>query len=360
MTVNFFNHPNQTIPHVYIKQWGNTIHLDKFKQIIILPFEYGYYCFDKPILVRQPITLSKAYYGEFNRLPFDKNKNTYNFNTTSLVKPQPRLSKQEYLNTVNSIKKHIKLGDIYEINFCFDFYIENITINPYLLFERLFELSEAPFSALIKLDETYLIISSPERYLQKIGNTLLSQPMKGTRKLTNDAEVNNAIIQELKNNFKEQNENVMIVDLVRNDLSRIAEKNSVKVNELFGVYAFNTVAQMISTISCSLKKNTTLHDILYYTFPMGSMTGAPKPKSLELINQYEHTPRGYYSGTIGFEDDKGNFDLCVVIRSVVYNERLKHLTFHVGSAITNLCNPEEEYNECLIKAENMIKAIYDK
>ena len=166
----------------------------------------------------------------------------------------------------------------------------------------------------------------------------------------------NQIKKELRENAKERAENIMIVDLVRNDLSKIAKRDSVKVEELCQVYTFKNIHQMISTISCDMKKNVTFSDIIKATFPMGSMTGAPKLRVMELMDKYEPSRRGLYSGSIGLIKPNGDFDLNVVIRTLIYNKAKQLLSFHVGGAITIQSSAEEEYEETLTKAASLFKA----
>ena len=230
-------------------------------------------------------------------------------------------------------------------------------INPYKVFEQLNTLTEAPFAQLVKIEDTYIICASPERFIQKKGNQLITQPMKGTARRNNNPIEDEQIKQTLKSNIKEQTENVMAVDVARNDLSRIATKGSVIVNDLFGVQTFKNVHQMVSTVSCELKENISFDDIIEATFPPASMTGAPKLKAIELIKKYEAIERGIYSGILGQIDGNGDFDFCVVIRTIIYNEKTKQLSFHVGSAITSQCNPEEEWNECLLKADTIFTSL---
>ena len=268
-----------------------------------------------------------------------------------------RLSKQKYIESVNKLLSHIKRGDIYEINYCVEFFCEDAVINSHAVFKKLNEFTEAPFAQLVKSGDNYIICASPERFIQKKGNVLISQPMKGTARRSADAIEDEKIKNELKHSLKEQTENVMALDVARNDLSQVAQRGSVMVDELFGVHTFKNVHQMLSTVSCKLKQDVTFDDIIKATFPPASMTGAPKLKAVELIKKYELSPRGIYSGALGYIDDKGDLDFCVVIRTIIYNEKLKCLSFHVGSAITAQCNPEEEWNECLLKAETLFKAL---
>jgi para-aminobenzoate synthetase component 1 len=270
---------------------------------------------------------------------------------------KPKISKQHYIDTVTQLKKHIRLGDIYEVNFCQEFYSKNTIINTVSVYENLNEISQAPYSAYCKFDNHYLICSSPERYLQKKANTLISQPIKGTSKRSEDQTIDDDLKNELKNSNKERNENIMIVDLVRNDLSKIAKRGTVKVDELFGVYTYKQVHQLISTVSCELKNNTSFTDIIKNTFPMGSMTGAPKVSAMKLIEQYESTKRGVYSGALGYIRPNGDFDFNVVIRSILYNSTNNYLSFMVGSAITDKADAEKEYEECLLKANALFEVL---
>lgn len=268
-----------------------------------------------------------------------------------------RISKEEYLKIFDSIRTHILRGDIYEINFCQEFFVEDVEINPATIFEKLNSISEAPFAAFCKFNDHYLLSSSPERFLKKEGSRLISQPIKGTAKRSENKEEDEKLKVELQNNLKEQNENVMIVDLVRNDLSRIAKKGSVHVDELFGAYSFRQVHQLISTISCDVKENSTFTDILKATFPMGSMTGAPKINAMKLIEKYEPMNRGIYSGAVGYISPEGDFDFSVVIRSILYNSTNHYLSFIVGSAITAKAEAQQEYDECLLKAKAMFEVL---
>lgn len=270
------------------------------------------------------------------------------------------LSKQAYIKSVQTLQKHIQAGDIYEVTFCQRFYAKHEVSDPIELFLDLNALSPNPFSGFVKLNDHYLMCASPERFLKKEGSRLISQPIKGTAPRFSDQKKDLMSKQGLQHSIKERAENVMIVDLVRNDLSKIARMNSVQVDELFGIYEFPHVFQMISTISCQVRKNTSFKDIIHATFPMGSMTGAPKVRAMELIDKYEKTSRNLFSGTIGYIDSSGDFDFNVVIRSLFYNATLKHLSFSVGSAITAKSNPEQEYEECLWKAKAILKILKGK
>jgi para-aminobenzoate synthetase component 1 len=274
--------------------------------------------------------------------------------TSDPVKIKLRMHKDEYHQKVRAVLDHIHRGDIYEANFCQEFYAENQTINPYRLYHELNKISEAPFATFFKRDDLFLLSATPERYLRKEGTKVISQPIKGTAKRLINPVEDEKLAFDLARDTKERAENIMIVDLVRNDLSRTAIKGSVHVEELCKVYTFKQVHQMISTI-CSEINPLTTHpvDIIKDTFPMGSMTGAPKISAMEIIENLEETKRGLYSGTVGYFTPEGDFDFNVVIRSILYNETLRYISYSVGSAITAKSTPEREYEECLLKAKAM-------
>lgn len=265
-------------------------------------------------------------------------------------------TRHSYVQNVKKLLDHIQRGDVYEINYCINFSADNVEINPIGVFEKLSAISEAPFSFLAGINGVYILCASPERFLKKTGDRLISQPIKGTRKRGASSEEDELLKEGLKTDPKERAENIMIVDLVRNDLSRIARPGSVKVEELCEVYTFKQVHQMISTIGC-LTSEEDLSNILRATFPMGSMTGAPKVRAMQLIDEYENFRRAYYSGSAGIITSNGDFDLNVIIRSIIYDSRKKIVSFSVGSAITNASDPESEYYECLVKAKALFSAL---
>lgn len=268
---------------------------------------------------------------------------------------QPRISRETYLERTSEMLVHIRRGDIYEANFCQEFFAETAEINPFHVYGRLNQISETPFATFLKLENHFLICASPERYLKKLGAKVISQPIKGTAPRHEDVVLDKAIKQALEQNPKERSENIMIVDLVRNDLSRTATKGSVEVEELCGIYTFKQVHQMISTITSEISHQTSPVALLQTTFPMGSMTGAPKISAMQIIEKLEETKRGLYSGAVGYFTPEGDFDFNVVIRSVLYNADRNYLSFSVGSAITAEAIPEREYEECLLKAKAMFE-----
>jgi len=279
---------------------------------------------------------------------------------TSLSPPvdvQSRLSRDEYTHAVKEIQEHINRGNIYVTNYCQEFFAENADIDPLSLFLRLNEVSPNPFSAFFKLKDKYIICATPERFLAKRGRKLISQPIKGTAKRGSTPGEDRLIIKALRSHTKELQENVMIVDLVRNDLTLSAQAGTVKTEELYGIYSFTQVHQMISTVVCEMREDISAIQVIKNTFPMGSMTGAPKINAMRLMEQYEQSRRGVYSGAIGYFSPDDDFDFSVVIRTLLYNQTGKYLSFHTGSAITYFADAEKEYDECLLKAQAILEVL---
>jgi len=273
------------------------------------------------------------------------------------IRPIPSLKKEEYIRKVEEIKKHIQYGNIYEINFCMNFLTEHADLDPIHTFIELQKKANAPYAALVKLGKEYILCASPELFLKKENTRLMTKPIKGTARRGKTPEEDEHLKHQLQTSLKERTENVMAVDVARNDLSIVAERASVKVDTLFGIESFATVHQMVSTVSCQVKPGTHFEDIIKATFPMASMTGAPKTMAMDLIDEFENFDRHHYSGSFGILDENGDFELNVVIRSIFYNSENKQLSFAVGGAITYLSDPEEEYKECLLKAENLLRVL---
>ncbi|MGB4397763.1 MAG: anthranilate synthase component I family protein [Daejeonella sp.] len=278
------------------------------------------------------------------------------------VAPEPikvlsRFTKSEYEQTVSEIQAHIQRGNIYEMNLCQEFYAEGADIEPVSTFIRLNKISPTPFSSFLKIDHHYIISATPERFLNRRGEKLISQPIKGTSARHDDELQDSAQKEKLQTDEKERAENVMIVDLVRNDLTKSAKPGTVKVEELFGLYSFKQVHQLISTVVCERKEGLTNTQIIANTFPMGSMTGAPKISAMILAEAYERSKRGVYSGAVGYFGPDGDFDFNVVIRTLLYNKRDKYLSFHTGGAITIDSDPVKEYQECLLKARAIMEVL---
>lgn len=271
----------------------------------------------------------------------------------SPIKIHLRIHKDEYFAKVNTMLEHIHRGDIYEANFCQEFFAEETQISPLETYNKLNRISKPPFATFLKLNDKYLLSASPERYIKKVGQTIISQPIKGTAKRSENVLEDAQLKEALKNDIKERSENVMIVDLVRNDLSRTAIKGSVQVKELCKVYTFDQVHQMISTVESKVSSDVSPIDVIKTTFPMGSMTGAPKISAMKIIEELEESKRGLYSGAVGYITPEGDFDFNVVIRSILYNETNQYVSYSVGGAITAKSDPLKEYEECLIKAKAM-------
>jgi para-aminobenzoate synthetase component 1 len=271
----------------------------------------------------------------------------------SQITIQQRISKENYLEKATKILQHIHQGDLYEANFCMEFFAENASIDPFEKFIKLNEISQPPFAVFFKNNKHFLLSATPERYLRKEGDAIISQPIKGTAKRFLDPIEDEKSKNQLVLDPKERSENIMITDLVRNDLSRTAQKGSVVVTELCQIYSFLQVHQMISTVVSKLDPQYTAIDVIKTTFPMGSMTGAPKISAMKIIEEQEETKRGLYSGAVGYFAPNGDFDFNVIIRSILYNQEKKYVSFSVGSAITAQSIPEKEYEECLLKAKAM-------
>ncbi|OEK01232.1 hypothetical protein BFP97_06785 [Roseivirga sp. 4D4] len=276
---------------------------------------------------------------------------------SELTEPKPSVSKDQYLSNVDRLRQHIEEGDCYEVNYCQEFHGDVHRLNPIGLYHSLNAISPNPFSCLQKFGEHYIISASPERFMKKEGQTIISQPIKGTRPRSNNSNEDIRLKTDLRNDPKEQAENMMIVDLVRNDLARTAKTGSVKVEEIFGIYSFPQVHQMISTITSEIRDDIDAVEVIEKAFPMGSMTGAPKVKVMELIEKYENTKRGPFSGAAGYFDGSESFDFNVLIRSLFINQETGKYAFQVGGAITYDSIPEKEYEECLVKAKAIFALI---
>ncbi|WP_028295455.1 anthranilate synthase component I family protein [Olivibacter sitiensis] len=269
----------------------------------------------------------------------------------------PKTSREKYVEIFENLKRHILRGDIYEVNLCQEFVGEQTSIDPLQAYWTLNSISPAPFSSMFKHNQKYVLCTSPERFLARRGKQLISQPIKGTAKRGNDEQEDDHIKNTLLHDPKERSENIMIVDLVRHDLTKSAEAGTVRVLELAGLHSFKTVHQLISTVACEVRNNINETNIIANTFPPGSMTGAPKISAMQLIDRYEESARGIYSGSIGYFSPDGDFDFNVVIRSLIYDANQGLISFHVGGAITALADAEKEYEECLTKAAGILQLL---
>ena len=270
---------------------------------------------------------------------------------------RPRMPRTAYLGAVEAVREDILNGEVYELNLCQEFYAEHVALDPVATFWQLNAASPAPYAGFLRHHDHYLLCASPECFITNQQDVITSQPIKGTRRRgpcpAEDEQQRLALLHD----EKERAENLMIVDLVRNDLARVAVPGTVRVPELFGTYGFRHVWQLISTVAADLRPGIDLGNILRATFPMGSMTGAPKIRSMQLIEHYEATRRGLYSGSFGYGWPDGSFDFNVVIRSLQYRADTGYLSLQVGSAITYDSVPEREYQECLLKAQGVLEAL---
>lgn len=324
-------------------------------------YDIGFQLLKKGLSTHQPYTsLPLVWMAAVDKESIQKTNQSLSKNEPQETRPillKQQVSKEAYIKNVQALKHHIQMGDIYEVNYCIPFVAENIEIDPLVIWERLEKISPMPFAAFIDHPHFSIISASPERFIKKQNEHLLIQPMKGTKTRGKDKTEDEIFKEELKNDPKEKAENVMIVDLTRNDLSKLAKKGTVKVDELFGIYSFRSVHQMVSTVSCSIDEDVKFTDIIAATFPMGSMTGAPKKKAVELIDQYEIFSRGPFSGMLGYIAPGGDFDFNVMIRTIFYDKVEKKIFMAVGSAITSLSDVEKEYEECLIKLQPLLQAL---
>lgn len=266
-------------------------------------------------------------------------------------------SKEEYIKAIQKLKHHIQIGDIYEVNYCVELSAENVGIDPLQVFLRLQRIACAPYARMVKLGEQYIISVSPELFLKREGRRLISKPIKGTAPRGKTGVEDQESKHLLYNSLKERTENVMIVDVTRNDFSKIAERGTVQVDQLYTIETYNTVHQMVSTVSCTLPAESKLEDVMEALYPVPSITGAPKRRATQLILEYETFRRAFYCGTMGFYSASGDFELSVIIRSIVYDSQNQRISIGVGSAITHLCDPEKEYDECLLKAKALVNAL---
>jgi len=266
-------------------------------------------------------------------------------------------TREQYLAKVEKLLEHIHRGDIYEVNFCTARRAKIPCFDPFRAFERLLESSAAPFAGFYRNGDRFALCASPERFLEFDHDKVIGQPMKGTRPRHSDPMEDQRLALELAVDEKERSENIMALDVMRNDLARIAASGSVKVDELCAVISFPRVHQMISTVSATLRSGTTPFDAIAAAFPMASMTGAPKFRAMQLIEEAEGTPRGLFSGSLGFFAPDGTADFNVVIRTLMYDANSSDASIHTGSAITSLCDPEMEWQECQLKARSVIDAL---
>lgn len=267
-----------------------------------------------------------------------------------LERLQPQTSRQRYIQKIRKSQLLITEGDFYEINLSHQMKA-SFKGSALHLYQEMREIGPVPFGSFLQLNDLLICCQSPERFLRKEGNTVYSQPIKGTSKRGLSTDEDELLKKQLISSEKEQAENLMIVDLVRNDLSRIAQKGTVKVPELFAIQSFGTVHQMVSTVTADAEEDDPVN-ILRACFPMGSMTGAPKISAMKSIEELEDYKRGIYSGAIGYITPGGDFDFNVVIRTAIIKNN--YLYYAVGGAITGDSDPRKEWEETQIKARALL------
>lgn len=336
---------------------------DDKEYALLIPYDYKNqiepYCFKKKSTFQTPLifpVVLKKSFSNLMELRQDFHHQSIHQKTKSNQLIYEQTSAEEYKRNFLKIQEYLKNGDIYEINYCIPFVLKNITLNPYQLFFDVADVMQMPFTALFKYNEYFIISFSPERFLKKIDDTLYTEPIKGTSKRGFSKEEDIQLKKELQQSLKERTENAMTVDVCRNDLSRIAQKGTVKADDLFCIKTYPTVHQMHSKVSCKIKTDIKFKDIIHACFPMASMTGAPKIRAMQIAEELENYPREFYSGTLGVFD-KDNFDLSVLIRTIFYDREKNELKVWAGSAITLNSDPEKEYEECLLKIKFILQSI---
>ncbi len=270
---------------------------------------------------------------------------------------EPRVHRDEYLTQARRLMDHIQRGDIYEVNYCIERTAADSDFDPFTAFDRLASRTRAPFASFYRLEHLFALCASPERFLRFDGGSVFAEPMKGTRPRGPDQATDQRLKQELASNGKERSENVMALDVVRHDLSRVAHERSVVVEELCTVRSYPRVHQLVSKVRATMRENCSPMDVVAASFPMASMTGAPKRRAMQLIAQAEQRDRGLYSGTLAHFAPDGTGELNVVIRTVLFDGTTGSLSLSTGSALTAQCDPDQEWEECELKARSVIDAM---
>jgi aminodeoxychorismate synthase component I len=272
-----------------------------------------------------------------------------------LVSSKLRHSKESYLGLIQKAKAHIKTGDVFQLCLTNQIFIEH-DADALKTFLTLRESNPAPYGGYLKLGGVELVSSSPEQFLKvSAGGKVSSKPIKGTRPRSKDQAEDSQIANELLNNEKERAENLMIVDLMRNDLGRVCEADSISVEKLFEIESYATVHQLVSTVSGKLRAGQSATSALAACFPGGSMTGAPKIRAVDILRELEGAPRDIYSGAFGFLGFDGSADFGMTIRTLVFEG--KSASLGVGGGITIDSDPESEFEETMLKSSALLKAI---
>ena len=294
---------------------------------------------------------------EFTILEADKNgvnSICYEEKEVEPIKLKSNFTKKEFEKSVQKVKDYIRSGDIYQANLTQRF-SGKTTLSSYELYRDLRRISPAPFGAYLNFDDFNILSNSPERFIKCIDRQIETRPIKGTRPRGRTEEEDLRLQEELINSEKDRAELLMIVDLERNDIGRISKIGSVKVPELFVIEPYANVNHLVSTVVGTLKDGKDAVDVIKATFPGGSITGAPKIRSMEIIDELEPTQRNVYTGSIGYIGFNGDMDLNIAIRTIVKKE--DEVYFRVGGGMTWGSNPKDEYQETLDKAKSIMRAL---
>lgn len=270
------------------------------------------------------------------------------------IRLKSNFTKEEFKNAVQSVREYIRQGDIYQANLTQRFSGET-ELTSFELYRDLRRFSPAPFGAFLNFEDAHILSNSPERFIRCVNKRIETRPIKGTRPRGKDKEEDLRLQQELRNSEKDRAELLMIVDLERNDIGRISKTGSVKVPELFVIEPYANVNHLVSTVVGELKDDKDATDVIKATFPGGSITGAPKIRAMEIIDELEPTQRNVYTGSIGYIGFNGDMDFNIAIRTIIKND--KKVYFQVGGGMTWDSDPDEEYQETLDKAKSIMKAL---
>ena len=263
-------------------------------------------------------------------------------------------TKNEFENAVRKVQDYIRQGDIYQANLTQRFYGKT-TLSSYELYRDLRRFSPAPFGAFLNFEDSHILSNSPERFIKCVDRKVETRPIKGTRPRGKNKEEDLRLQEELRNSEKDRAELLMIVDLERNDIGRISKIGTVKVPELFVIEPYANVNHLVATVVGELDDDKDCVDAIKATFPGGSITGAPKIRSMEIIDELEPTKRNVYTGSIGYIGFNGDMDLNIAIRTIIKKDN--NVYFQVGGGMTWDSNPADEYQETLDKAQSIMKAL---
>ncbi len=278
----------------------------------------------------------------------------YEQKTFPKVKVESNFKKKDYIDTIEKIREYIKNGDIYQANMTQRFH-GKVSMSSFELYRDLRKISPAPFGAFLNFEDVHILSNSPERFIKVSDNFIQTRPIKGTRPRGKNEEEDLLLKNELLNSKKDKAELLMIVDLERNDIGRVSKTGTVKVPELFKLEEYANVHHLVSTVVGEIKKDKDIVDVISSTFPGGSITGAPKIRAMEIIDELEPTARNVYTGSVGYIGFDSNADFNIAIRTII--KKNDDVFFQVGGGITWDSNPEDEYEETLHKAKSIMNAI---